>query len=346
MESDACSLIDVTAGGAVHLGKDITCDGFSFDAKARIQSHIHEDHMDEFDTSKGFQHIFMSEATRDLLIAERNADLPIRDNVIALKHGVATAFEGQRITLLSSAHMLGAVQTLVEHDTGLRLGYSGDFSWPQDETIKVDALVVDSSYGDPSRVKQYSQAETEEKFISLVKRSLRQGPVELIAHRGTAQRALQILNGHIECPILSSKVCHKETAVYSSFGYCLSPMLIADSVQGIEARKNGAHLRIFTHRDKKPTDASLGTRVVLSAFMSAVDNPIVTYSDRSFRVAMTDHADFNGTIDYIASTGAKCVVTDNTRGGQAVSLALEIKRRLGIEARPSSNNANREWGRS
>lgn len=346
MESDVSSLIDVTAGGAVHLGKDITCDGFSFDAKVRIQSHIHEDHMDEFDTSKGFQHIFMSEATRELLIAERNADLPIRDNVVALKHGIATEFEGQRITLLSSAHMLGAVQTVVEHESGVRLGYSGDFSWPQDETIKVDALVVDSSYGDPSRVKQYTQAEAEEKFVSLVKRSLRQGPVELIAHRGTAQRALQILNGHIECPILSSKACHKETAVYSSFGYCLSPMLVADSTQGNDARKNGSHLRVYTHRDKKPTDGPIGTRIVLSAFMSAVDEPIAVYSDRSFRVAMTDHADFKGTIEYIASTGARCVVTDNTRGGHAVSLALEIKRRLGIDARPSSNHATREWGRA
>ena len=48
-------MIDVSAGGAVHLGTEITCDGFSFESKARIQTHTHEDHMDEFDSSKGFQ---------------------------------------------------------------------------------------------------------------------------------------------------------------------------------------------------------------------------------------------------------------------------------------------------
>ena len=340
------TMIDVSAGGAVHLGTEITCDGFSFESKARIQTHTHEDHMDEFDSSKGFQNIFMSEATKALLIAEKNADLPVRDNVVALPHGSATAFGDSTITLLPSGHMLGSVQALVENSSGLKLGYSGDFSWPQENTIDVDGLVVDSTYGDPARVRGYSQAEVEENFYDLVRRSLKRGPIELIAHRGTIQRALQILNGNVSVPILSSKDCHKETSVYRDFGYCLSPMIRFDTPEGAEARRGGNHIRVYTGKDRKPVDSPVGTRIVLSAFMSNFNSPVTEYSPQSFLVALSDHADFNGTLDYVAATGAKFVVTDNTRGGQAISLAQELKRRLGIEARPSTNRTTREWGQS
>ena len=61
-------------------------------------------------------------------------------------------------------------------------------------------------------------------------------------------------------------------------------------------------------------------------------------------MALSDHTDFNGTLEHIAATGAKHVVTDNTRRGRAVELALAISRRLGIEARPSSNLESLEWG--
>ena len=47
------SQADVTGRGAVLLGSDFSCDGFYWGRPARVQTHIHEDHMDGFDTSKG-----------------------------------------------------------------------------------------------------------------------------------------------------------------------------------------------------------------------------------------------------------------------------------------------------
>jgi hypothetical protein len=66
--------------------------------------------------------------------------------------------------------------------------------------------------------------------------------------------------------------------------------------------------------------------------------------DCSFGVALSNHADFDGTLEYIKATKAKYVVTDNVRGGHGVELALEIRRRLSIPARPSSATYSREWG--
>src|SRR5262249_38014180 len=141
--------IDVFPSGAVVLGDRISCDGFHRDYQVRVQTHVHLDHMDSFETSKGSQNIFMSEPTRRLLVCEFNADLPYRENVYALEMGVPRTVDGQKVTLLHSGHMLGSVQVAVELADNRRLGYSGDFRWPLEDVIEVDALVVDSTYGSP-----------------------------------------------------------------------------------------------------------------------------------------------------------------------------------------------------
>ena len=49
-------------------------------------------------------------------------------------------------------------------------------------------------------------------------------------------------------------------------------------------------------------------------------------------------------IEYVRQTHAKYVVTDNSRGGKAYELAAELRSRLGVDARPSTNFESREWG--
>ena len=92
-----------------------------------------------------------------------------------------------------------------------------------------------------------------------------------------------------------------------------------------------------------PVDLKEGTKIVLSAYMNKTSDPVIEYSDRGYSVALSDHADFNGTLEYILATGATSVVTDNTRG-HGVELALAVKHRLGIKVRPSSNLESHEWG--
>jgi putative mRNA 3-end processing factor len=181
--------IDVSAEGAVHLGNEVVCDGFHYAAKIRVQTHVHTDHMTHFDRSKGLQDVVMTRETRDLLVAEKNADLPYRDNIIALSAGESVATGNSTVRLLPNGHMLGSAQVLTETNAG-RLGYSGDFAWPIDEVIQVDALVVDSTYGNPEKVREYDQARAESRFLELVLDELKRGRIHLVAHRGTLHRAL------------------------------------------------------------------------------------------------------------------------------------------------------------
>lgn len=337
--------IDVLGSGAVLLGQDVVCDGFHKDRTVRVQTHIHDDHMGGFETSKGFQELVMSEATLELLIAEFNADLVIRENLYALRSGASYKKNGSTVILVPSGHMLGAVQVLVECPDGRRVGYSGDFRWPLDEeeVIQCEALVVDSTYGSPASVRKYSQEEAETAFVQLILSKLRLGSIRIQAHRGTIQRAIHLLGPTIDVPIVCSERLCKELAVYQKYGSVVASACSERTVEGKAAVRSGKYVHLYSKGDKVPVEPKERTAISLSAFTMRGDDPVLEYSDRAYRVALSNHADFEGTVNYVRQTGAKYVVTDNTRT-HGVELAVELSRRLGIEAVPSTNEQHYEWG--
>lgn len=337
-------LIDVTADGAVMLGPHVVCDGFIRNAAVRVQSHIHVDHMHEFSSSKGFQDIVCSEPTHQLLCALEDADLPFRVNFKSVQFGSEIVFQDCSVTLLPNDHMLGSVQVGVQLEDGTRVGYSGDFTWPMDEVMEVDGLVLDATYGNPGSVRQFSQGECELALVDLVSRSLGRGPVHIIAHRGTLQRAVQALAGTVESVIVGSSQQVLEAQVYRANGYAIGDILDVNSHEALEAMQSGRFIRVFGTGDKRPVEPGLVTSIVCSAYMTDPASPVMEYSDRAYRVALSNHADFEGTLEYVQATGAQHVVTDNARGPHGATLALEIVARLGIKARPSSNLYDPSWG--
>jgi putative mRNA 3-end processing factor len=336
--------IDVTASGAVCLGSSVSCDGFRYGIPIRVQTHIHEDHMEGFDESKGFQDIVMSRATHALLSAEFNADLPYRENLHPVEYALSSRFVDAQVTLVHSSHMLGAAQVAVELDSGLRLGYSGDFAWPMTDVIRVDALVVDSTYGSPESVRRFSQADAEDALVSIIRERLRFGAVHLHAHRGTLERALQLLPGRMPHPVVVSPTLNRRLQVFRSFGYVVPDAFVRNSSQALAVSKTESVIHLYSAGDRKPVDYGSASAIVLSAYAVNGAEPFVEYSERSYRVAMTDHADFHGTLAYVAATGAKFVLVDNSRGGHAIELAQEIRSRLGVRAEVSSGAATRSWG--
>ncbi len=176
--------VDVLDSGAVMLGDNVVCDGFAHDREFRVQTHIHDDHMGGFNRSKGCQDILLSPETLALLIAEFNADLAYRENLLPVTRGEHCELDdGTRVLLEASNHILGSCQVAVCLTDGRRLGYSGDFGWPIERIIEVDELVVDSTYGSPRSIRGYTQAEAEAALIEVVSKRVRHGPVHIRAHR-------------------------------------------------------------------------------------------------------------------------------------------------------------------
>ncbi len=336
--------VDVTQKGAIILGKYVTCDGFQFGSPIRIQTHTHGDHLSDFETSKGYQTIITSEVTKELLILRYNAELSCRSNLKSVPFDKKIETEGIEIELLSSGHMIGATQVAVSGD-GLRTGYSGDFSWPLERVIQVDNLVVDSTYGNPNSVRRYSREEVNERFIELVLRETKKRPVQIKAHPGTLQYALELLDGVLSFPIIACQRVIQEADIYRKYGYSISQIYDYNSADAKEIIEGDRYLRLYCHGEAFPFDQTNMVSIVISAFMTGPENPVVSYSEHAFRVALSGHADFNGTLEYVAATSAKEVVTDNSRGGHGVELAIEINNRLGVKARPSSNSYDPHWGR-
>ena len=339
------AVVDVLASGTVCLGSSFTCDGYAEGYPFRVQTHIHDDHMGDFDKSKGFQDFYTSPETFALLVADRNADLEYRNNIHQVKRGDEHSLDdGSKLSLIPSRHMLGSCQVKLDLPSSVRVGYSSDFSWPLDEVIEVDELVVDSTYGSPKSVRRYDQGIAESCFVEIICERLRQGSVHVYAHRGTIERALHLLGANIDVPIVASERLIREVAVYQKYGFAIADLLAFDSEAGKSALKERSYVRLYSKGDGFGNETAGESSVTCSAYMANANHPLMRYSDRAYRVALSNHADFHGTMAYVEATGAKKVVTDNTRN-HGCELAIAINDRLpGVRAEPSSNNPPPNWG--
>ena len=283
----------------------------------------------------------MSAATRALLIAEWNADLEYRDNLIVVDTGTDYELDdGSTIQLVPSGHMLGASQAMVILADGTRCGYSGDFSWPLERIIKVDHLVVDSTYGSATSIRGYTQGEAEAVLLEVVFQRLRCGSVHIKAHRGTIERVLQVI-GDVGVPIVASERLLREIGIYHDYGFGVCDVEALTSVAGQKAIKERSYIRLYSKGDGYGNDLIEGTTIQCSAYMVPPDRPLLRLSPRAYRVALSNHADFEETLGFVEATGARYVVTDNTRN-YGIELAREIGARIpGVDVRPSSNAPNR-----
>lgn len=339
--------IDISCHGGIKLGGIVTCDGFVKGFKYRVQTHVHSDHMNGFYTSKGEQDIIMSEATRDLLALD-HYDIPFRNsqnggNIIALPTNSILHDNNSTIELKSNNHMLGAVQVAVTTPEGKTVGYSSDFSWPLDEVIRVDSLVVDSTYGSPESIRRYSQEQANECFCEIVAENSREGPVIIYANRSTLFRALGLLDGLLPYPIIVSKRKIAEAKVHQKYGRSICPLEVLESPETRKIRKNGSYIELYYTNDQLLHDPGKCTVIKLTAF-GLNNEPYQEVNSSVYNVGISDHADYYQTLEYIQKTGAKEVLTDPIHGTHAIPLAAAIKNKLGITAKVAKVITSMEWG--
>lgn len=341
-------LIDVLASGAVILGPDVTCDGFHSSRSLRVQSHVHQDHMKDFSTSLSGD-VLLTRPTRMLLERQYPA-LDICTNVHVVEYGESWHTSDADVELVSSNHMLGAAQVKVTLPDGTTVGYSGDFGWPLDEVIQVDALVVDATYGKPDSGRPYTQQQAQADLSELITQVLRQGPVHMLADTGPVERALQVLmmNDVLEgVPVIGSQKLAASIRVHRDCGYHLPDVLVEGTESARTAIQTGRFLRLWSLYSREINDGLYPGAVVKLTKFRTRDQPIERSGESSYIVGFSNHADFNGTMEYIKATGASIVVTDNLRGGagdRASVLANMVEHQLGIAACVSSNHYSHAWG--
>ena len=158
------------------------------------------------------------------------------------------------------------------------------------------------------------------------------------------ERVLQVLGDDIGVPVLASERLIQEAWVYQQHGFAVGTLVPLESDDGVHAMEQHSYVRLYSKGDgfrNELTDG--GTTIICSAFMADADEALKTFSDRAYSVALSNHADFDETLEYVEATRAKIVVTDNTRNhGQ--ELAMAINQRLqGVTAVPSTNRQSAEF---
>ena len=328
------------------LGSNVSCDGFAVDRAVRVQSHIHSDHMVDFGSSKANQTIVASVPTLDLLVAIFNADLPYRKNLAALAAGMTMNVDEDLLELVPSGHMLGSSQVKVTCADGYRLGYSSDFFWPLEPVIEVDELLIDSTYGDPLRSRSYTQEQADACYLELLSASLASlRPTVVLSHNGRLQHALQLAASVVTVPIVVSPRAYPLVEVYRRHGYAMPDVACSADEVGIRLLRSGDPVVAFA---TLPEQRHLSwparfAKIHLSAHVSRLDDPVTLYENGDCCIALTDHADFGGTMEFIAATGATRVWTD-PRSGNAEALAQAVREQLGIEAGVVTELVDRGWG--
>jgi len=231
-------------------------------------------------------------------------------------------------------HIWGAAQVLVEDADRTRIVYTGDFRLPETPIIKCDILVMEATYGNLFRVRPFGN-QVEDILVSLVKESLKNSPVYLFGYYGKLQEAMQILyKAQVRVPFIVpekvfhvSKICERHGMLFGRHLLLSS----GDEAELILQRKESCVA--FYHMGSRRRVGGDAFRIYLSGW--EFGSPCRQVGEKEYRIALSDHCDFNGLLRYVRESKPKMVITDNYRGGDAYALAREIERRLDIPARPA-----------
>lgn len=325
--------IKITKDGTIIIGDNISCDGSSIDKPVSIISHAHGDHIKHFESALSYcNHVITSAQTKDLLIAERGSWLKWRRNFIGLSYGETfDVSQNEHIKLFPVKHVLGASQVLVETTYG-RAVYTGDFNYPNTDPIKTDVLIMEATYGCSEDVRQQSEQQLLDQFVSLITREIGQRkPVYVFAHPGKIQCLMSILtNAGVEIPFICGPKDFKWIEVYRKYGYTIGTVLQQGSSEAAEIQKSGSPFISFHRIGSNVPEAKDFLKIRVSAFMAKED--FYELQPNYYVIALSDHADFNGLLEYVRRSEAQLVITDGSRCPKAYMLAREIKERLGIEA--------------
>lgn len=320
----------VTKSGAVLLGDSVACDAFDASRPLRVVTHAHADHLGGLRSSLRFcEKVLMTKATRDL--AETlNESLKLRDAAVeTLEYGKVIKYGDERISLVKADHILGAAQVLVEDAGGIRIVWTGDFRLDGTPVVDCDVLVVEATYGSPSCRRNFD-VDVRELLVSMIEKRLRGGAVYVFGYHGKLQEVMQILrDADVEVPFVMPERVYEVTKVCEQHGMRLGCLSLSTDNEGHELLDGNLPCVAFYHMNSRQHVGLRNARICVSGW--EFHSPCRQIGDREHLVALSDHSDFDGLIEYVKRSRAKQVITDNYRSNGDV-LAKEISKRLGVSA--------------
>lgn len=325
--------VSISYDGSILLGKHVACDSFEKGRIAHIFTHIHSDHLIGFGSSLGAlgTEVMVSVPTKDLLVAMEGRHLLKRTNFIALDWNNPHEVNEETVTLYPTKHILGSSQVLVEDEEGYRIVYTGDFN-SNTKPLNANILVADATCGSLSR--NYAMSNLTEEIVSIVQRRLRKDePIYLFSRRCMHARLMRLFRTEgIDIPFVLPPLELKIAQVYEKHRGKIGDSFSVDTMDAWEMmRREDPYVAFYP----------LGSRVFaarkylkIKAVAYGAPFPIFMPRKNLWVVALSDHADFKDTLDYVRQSKPELVITDGFRTRENASfLAQAIKKELGIETR-------------
>jgi putative mRNA 3-end processing factor len=321
----------VTKSGAVLLGDNVACDAHDSSRPLRVVTHAHADHLNGLRSSlKRCEKVLMTKATRDLAeTLNGSLKLKVTPSVKTLEYGKVLKYGGEKISLLKADHILGACQVLVEDAGGIRIVWTGDFRLEGTPVVDCDVLVVEATYGSPSCRRNFN-VDVRELLVSMIEKRLRGGAVYVFGYHGKLQEIMQLLrDADVSVPFVMPERVHEVTKVCEKHGMRLGCLSRSTDKEGHELLDDNLPCVAFYHMNQRQHVGLRNARICVSGW--EFRSPCRQIGDREHLVALSDHSDFDGLIEYVRRSGAKQVITDNYRSN-GDALAKEINKRLGVYA--------------
>ena len=304
--------------GGLHLsGSPLWLDASRKQALSFV-SHAHADHIARHERT-------IATAATLKLMAHRLGELPA-----ALPAPYQRPFDlgPLSLELLPAGHVLGSAQLRITRADGLRVVYTGDVNGVPALTAEplavgeCDVLVLESTFGHP-RYALPPRAQVLAQVAEWVSQQLQRGvaPVLLGYPLGKSQEVIHYLQSQ-GFPICAHRSVCDVTTLYRELGVPLGP------VRRFEGEWHAGEVCVMPpHLARRGALSELRPRATAILTGWAMDGQRFG-ADRAF--ALSDHADFQGLVDYAQATHAEEILTHH---GFAEELAAGLRKR-GMNARP------------
>jgi putative mRNA 3-end processing factor len=275
--------------------------------------------------------VLMTAATRDLVRVMNGSDMLVDGSVETVEYGEAVEYGDERVTLVKADHILGAAQVVVEDSAGCRVAYTGDFRVDGTPPVRdCDVMVVEATYGSPECRRAFG-LDVEELLVRMVEQRLRDGAVYVFGYHGKLQEVMQILRcADVSVPFVMPERVFRVSKVCEAHGMRLGGLTLSTDGEGRELLDGDLPCVAFYHMNARGSIGLRSARICVSGW--EFHSPCRQIGDREHLVALSDHSDFDGLIEYVRRSKPRRVVTDNFRVSHGATLAREIGKRLGIPA--------------